>query len=91
MRDAQKRSVMEILGFSEIGTFQITGIEMVSPKKAKVTLAVVVQNEAAEEGEWREKTASWDEFNGRWAPSKFMNRIRINWESAKQRMRNGGD
>jgi len=86
MRLAQKKSVLELLGFAEdIDAFQITGIEMLSAKKAKVTL------KAASQGEWRETSCLWDECNGRWAPAKFINRIRINWESAKSGMAHAGD
>lgn len=86
MRASQKKSVLELLGFSdEIDAFQVIGIEMLSPKKAKVTLR------AASQGAWRETSCNWDEFNGRWAPAKFINRIRMNWENAKGNISGAGD
>lgn len=76
--EEQKKSLLELVGFREMPNFKITGVEMVSASKAKIVIGVVSA------GGLDERISYWEEFNGRWAPSKFLSRVLGNWNRAKE-------
>ncbi|HRZ86707.1 MAG TPA: tetratricopeptide repeat protein [bacterium] len=86
----QRRSLLELLGFYDISGYRVSRIEMVSGSKAKVTIAVAYPSDRGGV-ELREKTTYWDEYNGRWAPSQFISRVKMNWEAAKEQIERAGD
>ena len=75
----QKEALVKLIGFEDLLSVQIKTIELVSVRKAKVVLA----NHFAKEGEITQKEAYWEEVNGRWAPSDFLQRIKDNWDRAR--------
>ena len=75
----QKSSLLRLIGFDDLLDVQVKAIQLVSPEKAKVVLA----NSYGKPGEITEKELYWQEVNGKWGPTAFLERIKDNWERAR--------
>lgn len=75
----QKGSLLRLLGFDDLLGVQVKSIQLVSPQKAKVVLA----NAYGKPGEILERESYWQEVNGKWGPTAFMERIKDNWNRAR--------
>jgi len=38
-----------------------------------------------------ERISYWEEYNGMWAPSRFLQRVKENWKRARQAISRMGD